>query len=211
MKTVKKKVKTLKSSRREVSGSMGRTSEPIFNRFDTVLALALATAQCLAQSPSPPSQVFWRLHCGWMYQQGWGGQAQDCGSWLCHLVREKNTSCSKTKEMTVDPRRSKSSCDPFHIKRDTLDIVEDYKDLGVYLDNKLDWSKSTEAVPEPAQLRRLIEHLLDDAEDLLWVCGCQCYYSMQLYAAGWGWHTPAETTNLSVRPVMFEKLMLHWA
>ena len=53
---------------------------------------------------------------------------------------------TKTKELVVDFRRRKSAPTPISINGVTVDVLQDYKYLGVFLDNKLDWAKNTEAV-----------------------------------------------------------------
>ena len=45
---------------------------------------------------------------------------------------------TKTKELVMDFRRRKSAPTPISINGVTVDVVQDYKYLGVYLDNKLD-------------------------------------------------------------------------
>ena len=50
---------------------------------------------------------------------------------------------TKTKELVVDFRRRKSAPTPISITGVTVDVVQDYKYLGVFLDNKLDWAKNT--------------------------------------------------------------------
>ncbi|XP_059829971.1 uncharacterized protein LOC132396450 isoform X1 [Hypanus sabinus] len=66
----------------------------------------------------------------------------------------------KTKELVVDQRRAKAPVTPVSIQGVSVDIVEDYRYLGIRMDNKLDWSKNTEAVYKKGQnhlyfLRRL--------------------------------------------------------
>ena len=70
-----------------------------------------------------------------------------CGTNHLHL----NT--TKTKELVVDFRRRKSAPSPISINGVTVDVVSDYKFLGVHLDNKLDWTKNTEAVYKKGQSR----------------------------------------------------------
>ena len=60
---------------------------------------------------------------------------------------------AKTKELVVDMRRTKAPVTPVSIQGVNVDIVEDYKYLGVYLDNKLDWAKNTQAVYKKGQSR----------------------------------------------------------
>ena len=60
---------------------------------------------------------------------------------------------TKTKELVVDLRRAKTPVIPVSINGTNVDIVEDYKYLGVYIDNKLDWAKNTEALYKKGQSR----------------------------------------------------------
>lgn len=53
---------------------------------------------------------------------------------------------TKTKELVVDVRRTKVPVTPVFIQGVNVDIVEDYKYLGVHADNKLDWGKNTDAL-----------------------------------------------------------------
>ncbi|KAI4903481.1 hypothetical protein NFI96_006181 [Prochilodus magdalenae] len=60
---------------------------------------------------------------------------------------------TKTKELVVDLRRDKAQVTPISIKGVSVDTVEDYKYLGVHIDNKLDWSKNTDALYRKGQSR----------------------------------------------------------
>ena len=60
---------------------------------------------------------------------------------------------TKTKELVVDLRRAKSSGTPVSIQGVPVDTVEEYKYLGVYLNNKLDWTRHAEAVYKKGQSR----------------------------------------------------------
>ncbi|XP_062844747.1 zinc finger protein 420-like, partial [Trichomycterus rosablanca] len=53
---------------------------------------------------------------------------------------------SKTKEMLVDFRRNRTTSGPVTIMGQTVELVDMYKYLGVWLDNRLDWRANTEAV-----------------------------------------------------------------
>ena len=53
---------------------------------------------------------------------------------------------TKTKELVVDLRRSKTPMTPVSIQGHNVDIVEHYKYLGVFIDNKLDWTNNTEVL-----------------------------------------------------------------
>ncbi|KAI4897881.1 hypothetical protein NFI96_029587, partial [Prochilodus magdalenae] len=60
---------------------------------------------------------------------------------------------TKTKELVVDLRRDKAQVTPISIKGVSVDTVEDYKYLGVHIDNKLDWAKNTDALYRKGQSR----------------------------------------------------------
>ena len=57
-----------------------------------------------------------------------------------HLILNTN----KTKEMIVDFRRTSSQLNTVSILGE--EVVEDYRDLRVHLDSRLDWKCNTEAV-----------------------------------------------------------------
>ena len=52
----------------------------------------------------------------------------------------------KTREMVIDFRRKKMPSQPLRIRGEVVEEVEDYKYLGVVIDNRLDWKSNTEAV-----------------------------------------------------------------
>ena len=60
---------------------------------------------------------------------------------------------TKTKELIVDLRRAKTPVTPVTIQGVPVDTVEEYKYLGVYFNNKLDWSRNAEAVYKKGQSR----------------------------------------------------------
>ncbi|TWW54783.1 hypothetical protein D4764_0220080 [Takifugu flavidus] len=60
---------------------------------------------------------------------------------------------TKTKEMVVDFRKSKSPPSPVCISGKDVEIVPSYRFLGVQLDNKLEWSTNTDAVYKKAMSR----------------------------------------------------------
>ncbi|KAK0147064.1 RNA-directed DNA polymerase from mobile element jockey [Merluccius polli] len=53
---------------------------------------------------------------------------------------------SKTREMVIDFRRKKLPSQPVRIRGEEVEEVEDYKYLGVVIDNRLDWKANSEAV-----------------------------------------------------------------
>ncbi|KAI4885338.1 hypothetical protein NFI96_001847 [Prochilodus magdalenae] len=60
---------------------------------------------------------------------------------------------TKTKELVVDLRRDKAQVTPISIKGVSVDTLEDFKYLGVHIDNKLDWAKNTDALYKKGQSR----------------------------------------------------------
>lgn len=60
----------------------------------------------------------------------------------CELNQLK-LNIQKTKELVVDLRRSRPLITPLSIRGVDVEIVQDYKYLGVHIDNKLDWSKNS--------------------------------------------------------------------
>jgi hypothetical protein len=60
---------------------------------------------------------------------------------------------TKTKELVVDLRRTKIPVTPVSIRGVPVDIVEDYKYLGVHIDNILNWAKNTQALYKKGQSR----------------------------------------------------------
>ena len=67
---------------------------------------------------------------------------------------------SKTKEMVIDFRRTRTRPEPVQIKGECVEVVHTYKYLGVQLDEKLDWTANTDALCKKGQsclyfLRRL--------------------------------------------------------
>ncbi|TKS65974.1 putative RNA-directed DNA polymerase from transposon BS [Collichthys lucidus] len=53
---------------------------------------------------------------------------------------------NKTREMVIDFRRKKAPSQPLRIRGEVVEEVEDYRYLGVVIDNRLDWKSNTEAV-----------------------------------------------------------------
>jgi len=62
-------------------------------------------------------------------------------------------SIAKTKELVVDFRKQPTHPKPVSIRGTEADIVEEYKYLGVHIDNNMDWTKNTEALYKKGQSR----------------------------------------------------------
>lgn len=60
---------------------------------------------------------------------------------------------TKTRELVVDLKRTKSPVTPVSIQGACVDTVEEYKYLGVHIDNKLDWARNTDALFKKGQSR----------------------------------------------------------
>jgi hypothetical protein len=57
------------------------------------------------------------------------------------------------KEMIFDFRKKKDVVNPVVIKGETIEIVTEYKYLGVLLENKLTWSNHVDAIFKETQSR----------------------------------------------------------
>ena len=77
-------------------------------------------------------------------EQEYRGVITDFVDWCGRNHLHINT--SKTKEMVVDFRRKVSRAAPVNIQGLDIEIVGDYKYLGVHLNNKLDWTTNTDAL-----------------------------------------------------------------
>ena len=60
---------------------------------------------------------------------------------------------AKTKELVVDLRRTMTPVTPVSIVGHNMDIFDHYKYLGVFIDNKLDWTKNNEVLYKKGQSR----------------------------------------------------------
>ena len=60
---------------------------------------------------------------------------------------------SKTKEVVIDFRRKAPQTAPVNIQGLDIEIVEEYKNLGVHINNKLDWTHNTDVLYKKGQSR----------------------------------------------------------
>ena len=58
---------------------------------------------------------------------------------------------SKTKEVVIDFRRKAPQTAPVNIQGLDIEIVEEYKYLGVHINNKLDWTHNTDVLYKKGQ------------------------------------------------------------
>ena len=63
---------------------------------------------------------------------------------------------TKTKELVMDLRRTRTPVTPVSILWHNVDIVEHYKYLGAFNNNTLDWTKHTEVLYKKGQSRLYI-------------------------------------------------------
>lgn len=84
--------------------------------------------------------------------------------------------------MVVDFRRSKTDTRLVSIMHEDVDIADNYKYLGVYVNNRLDWMNHTDVVyekersrPYSSTTRLLRQCLQQNAGDLQAVCGVECH------------------------------------
>lgn len=66
-------------------------------------------------------------------------------------VNHLQISVTKTKELVIDFRRKKDHLSPVSIHGRDVEIVDSYQYLGIYIDDKLDWTKNTEAIYRKGQ------------------------------------------------------------
>ncbi|KAI3366056.1 hypothetical protein L3Q82_009711 [Scortum barcoo] len=90
---------------------------------------------------------------------------------------------NKTREMVIDFRRKKMPSQPLRIRGEVVEEVEDYKYLGVVIDNRLDWKSNTESVYKKGMSRTLfpeeaeiLQRGQQDVGDFLPVCCCQRHF-----------------------------------
>ena len=80
-----------------------------------------------------------------MYQQGEEAE---------YRAAVDNSTQQRPKELVVDLRRTRTPVNiPVSILGHNVEIAEHHKYLGVFIDNKLDWTKNTEVVYKKGQSR----------------------------------------------------------
>ena len=115
---------------------------------------------------------------------------------------------TKTKELVVDLKRAKSPVTPVSIHGVSVDIVEDYKYLGVYIDNKLDWTKNTEDLYKKGQSVSTFWGGWGPSTSAgqYWGCFMSLWWPVHSCllscagAASWRQRTPIDSTNWCSRP-----------
>lgn len=83
-----------------------------------------------------------------------GNDAEDrtvCNSVAWCEQNHLQLNVTMTKELIVDLRRVRTLVNPVYIQGDTMDIVEDYKYLGMFIDHKPSWAKNTDAIYKKAR------------------------------------------------------------
>ena len=65
---------------------------------------------------------------------------------------ELHINTSKTKEVMINFRRKAPLTAPVNIQGLDIEIVEDYKYLGVHLNHKLDWTHNTDVLYKKGQV-----------------------------------------------------------
>lgn len=71
--------------------------------------------------------------------------------WVSEPAGPASTDLTKTKELILYFRKTRKPLTPVSIHGVNVDIVDDYKYLGVNIDNKLDWVKNTTALYKKCQ------------------------------------------------------------
>lgn len=78
---------------------------------------------------------------------------------------------AKTKEivlpMVIDFRKRRMATQPLKIQPQDIEVVEDYKSLGVHIDSKLNWKTNANAVHKKGCVQQNVGYFLP-------VCCCQC-------------------------------------
>ncbi len=76
------------------------------------------------------------------------------GSFVCWSEENHlRLNITKTKELVIDFWRNRKPPTPITIQGEEVEIVDSYKYLGVYINNKLDWKNNTDAVYRKSQSR----------------------------------------------------------
>ena len=125
------------------------------------------------------------------------GLVKDFVAWSEENCLQLNT--TKTKELVIDFGKSRPCPRPVVIRGDEVKIVDNYKYLGVWLDNKLDWSCNTDHLYKRGQsrlyfLRRL--RSFNICRKLLWMFYQSVVASALFYAVVcWGGSISKRNSN----------------
>src|SRR4029434_1401221 len=128
----------------KMSRAFGRKTAPSHQRSATILHSEYEVLFCMAIFLSTPNPglmfVAKKLYLVSSEDVGW------CDT--NHL----QLNIRKTKELVVDYRRSKKRAPtPITIREQEVEAVDNYKFLGVHINNKLDWTDNTEALYRKGQ------------------------------------------------------------
>ena len=120
------------------------------------------------------------------------GQDAECGGQVCGL-NHLQLNVTKTKELVVDFRKQRTRSNPFSINETEVDIVDEYKYLGVHIDHKLNWTKNTEAIFTKGQSRPYFLRRLRSFN----VCRTmlQMFYHSVVSVVCWGSRLKADDAN----------------
>ncbi|XP_054588462.2 uncharacterized protein [Nothobranchius furzeri] len=133
--------------------SEGKMERKIDRRIGAVFALMQALYRSVVVkrelSRKVKHLIYWSIypHLDAEYR----GLVRDFVAWSHSNHLQLNT--LKTKELVVDFRRSREGPVPIKIEGEEVEVVNKYKYLGLWVDNKLDWSCNTDHLYKKAQGR----------------------------------------------------------
>ena len=84
-------------------------------------------------------------------ERAYRSEIEDLALW-CHN-NNLSLNINKTKEIIVDFRKSKHTHTPIHINGSSVDIVNNFKFLGLQITHTLTWSLNTQVILKKAQQR----------------------------------------------------------
>ncbi|XP_062849705.1 uncharacterized protein LOC134311986 [Trichomycterus rosablanca] len=114
------------------------------------------TQDCFLQTFSDDTAIVGCLSDG--NEQDYRSIIKDFVTWCELNVLHINT--SKTKELVIDFRKKSHHTTPVCIQGLDIEMVNEYKYLGVHLNNKLDWSSNSDALYRKGQSRLHLQRRL---------------------------------------------------